>query len=62
VEGELDRVVAVGVDGLHLDHGARARLDDGDGGHLPGVRVEDLRHAHLSAQDPFHTMPFIARA
>jgi hypothetical protein len=54
VVGELDRLVAVRLDRLHLHHRARAGLDHGHGSHLAALRVEDLRHAQLSAEDAFH--------
>src|SRR5262249_61873580 len=54
LERELDGLVAVGLDGLDLDHGARARLDDGDGGHDAALLVEELRHPELSADDALH--------
>ena len=53
VERELHGVVAVGVDGLHLHDRARTGLDHGDGRHRTGLRVEDLRHAELLAEDSF---------
>src|SRR4051794_9086447 len=56
LEGELHGLVAVGVVGLHLDDGARAGLDHGDSGDHPGLRVEELGHAQLSADDAFHSL------
>ena len=51
VERELHGVVAVGVRDLHLHDRARAGLDHGDRGDRTRLRVEDLRHAELSAED-----------
>ena len=60
VERELHGVVPVDVRGLHLDDGARAGLDHGDGRHRPRVGVEDLAHAELLAQDSLQSsMPFM---
>jgi hypothetical protein len=53
LEGELDRVVAVGLRHLHLDDRAGAGLDHGHGRHHAGLRVEDLAHAQLASEDPF---------
>ena len=38
----------------------RRRLDDGHRGHPPRLRVEDLAHSELLAQDPFHSIPSTA--
>src|SRR5262249_45013369 len=51
VEGGLPRVVPVGVRELHLHDRARAGLDHRDRGDSPGLRVEDLRHAQLFAEN-----------
>ena len=51
VERELHGVVAVGVRELHLHDRARAGLDHRDGGDPTGLRVEDLRHSQLFAED-----------
>ena len=51
VERELHGVVAVLARELHLHDGARPGLDHGDRGDSPGLRVEDLGHAELSAED-----------
>src|SRR4051794_620923 len=53
VERELHGVVAVCVRELHLHDRARACLDHRDRGDSPRLRVEDLRHAELSAEDAF---------
>ena len=53
VERELHGVVAVRVGGLHLHDRARAGLDHGDRGDGAGLRVEDLGHAELLAEDAF---------
>jgi hypothetical protein len=57
VEGDLDGLVAVRLDGLHLHDRARAGLDHGHGGDLAALRIEDLRHAELPAEDAFHRSP-----
>src|SRR5204863_4564310 len=44
----------VGLLGLQLDDRAWAGLDHGHGRHLAALRVEDLRHAQLFADDAFH--------
>src|SRR5581483_4440032 len=49
-EAELHRFVAVALRRLRLDDDARARLDHRRGMH-GAIRVEDLRHAHFSADD-----------
>src|SRR5215213_4571192 len=54
VERELHRVVAVLGLGPHGDDRARARLDHGHRGHRARLRVEDLRHTELLAEDAFH--------
>jgi hypothetical protein len=54
VEGDLDRLVAVGLHRLHLHDRARAGLDHGHGRHPAALRIEDLRHAQLSAEDALH--------
>src|SRR5205823_12229742 len=53
VERELHRVVAVDRRRLHLHDRARPRLDDGDRSDPTSLRVEDLRHSQLFAQDSF---------
>src|SRR5207247_7470790 len=53
VERELNRLVAVEVVRLHLDHRARTRRDHGDGGDAARVRIEHLGHPQLPAHDPF---------
>src|SRR6185437_6160208 len=58
VERELHRLVAVGVGGLHLHHRAWSGRDHGDGRDDAGLRVEDLRHTELFAQDALsHSSP-----
>ncbi len=54
VERDLNRLVAVDLHRLHLDHGARAGLDHGDRRHRAALRIEDLRHAELPSQDSLH--------
>ena len=54
VERELHGFVAVRVHGLDLDDGARAGLDDRHRGDDAGLRVEDLRHPELLADDSLH--------
>ena len=54
VEGELDGVVAVGLDRPHGDDGAGPRLDHRHGREHAGLLVEDLRHAELPADDALH--------
>jgi hypothetical protein len=54
IEGELDGLVAVVGSGPHLDDRARARLDHGDRGDVPRLRVEDLGHAELASEDALH--------
>src|SRR5438105_7686923 len=56
VEGELDGLVAVGLDGLHADDRIRPGLDHRHRRHLAGLRVEDLGHAELLAEDAFHSL------
>src|SRR6266550_4389983 len=56
VERELDGLVAVLLRRLHLDDRTRARLDHGHWRDDPGLRVEDLRHSHLFAQDSPHSL------
>ena len=51
VECELDGVVAVGVRELHLHDRARPGLDHRDRGDSPGLGIEDLGHAELSAEN-----------
>src|SRR5262249_12833871 len=53
LERELHGVVPVDILGPHLDDGAGAGLDHGDGGHAARLRVEHLRHAELLAEDAF---------
>ena len=53
VVGELHGVVAVGRDRLDLHNGTRARRDHRDGGHDTGLRIEDLGHAELPAENAF---------
>jgi hypothetical protein len=45
IERELHALVAVGVDGPHLDDRARPGRDHGHGRDGAGLLVEDLRHA-----------------
>ena len=56
LERELNRLVAVGLHRLHLNHGTRPRLDHGDNGYLPCLRIEDLGHADLPAEDSLHVL------
>ncbi len=53
-EGELDGLVSVGLERLHLDDGARPGLDHRHGRDHPGLRVEELCHPQLPADDAFH--------
>src|SRR5947208_3353623 len=55
-EGELNRLVTVGLGRPHLDDRAGAGIDHGHGRHLPALLVEDLAHAQLSADDAFHNL------
>ena len=54
LERELHGVVAVGRLRLHLHDRARAGLDHGDGRDVARLRVEDLGHAELPAEDALH--------
>src|SRR5262249_31135233 len=56
LEGELDGLVPVRLVRLHLDHRARPGLDHGDRRHDARLRVEDLGHADLPAEDAFHSL------
>jgi len=47
------RFVAVGLDGLPLQHDARSDFDDGER-QIPTVRREDTRHPDLPADDVLH--------
>src|SRR6185437_5695009 len=60
LERELHGLVAVGLDRLHLDHRARTGLDHGHSRDHAALLVEELRHAELSADDPFHFPSFIS--
>src|SRR3954468_10961440 len=53
-ERDLDRLVAVRLDGLDANDRARPRLDHGHGRDGARLRVEDLRHAELCPHDPLH--------
>src|SRR5439155_17842678 len=53
---ELDRVVAVRFSGLHLHHRTRRGLDHRHRSDDAGLRIEDPRHAELSADDDFHSL------
>ena len=53
VERELHGVVAVLTRELDLHHGTRPRLDHGDRGDSPGLRVEDLGHTQFAAKNAF---------
>ena len=53
LEGELDGLVAVGLDGLHLDDRAGAGLDHRDRRDDARLSVEELSHSELSSDDPF---------
>ena len=48
-EGELNGLVAIGLDGADLSHDVGVDPDDGHGAQDP-VLVPDLRHAELGAQ------------
>src|SRR5215213_4507953 len=52
--GELHGLVAVNVRRLDLDDRTRAGLDHRHRRDDAGLRIEDLRHAQFSAQDPLH--------
>src|SRR4029450_6347290 len=56
VERELDGLVAVGLLGLELDHGAWAGLDHRHRRHLTALLVEELGHSEFSAPDPLHRL------
>ena len=53
LEGELDGLVAVEIEGAHLCDGAGPCLHDGHGDHI-AVVVEQLGHPHLLADDTCH--------
>ena len=55
IEGELHGLVAVRVDRLDTNDRARARLDHRHRRHLARLRVEELGHAELLADDAFHS-------
>ena len=54
VERELDGLVAVRLDRLHLDDRAGTGLDHRHGRDDTGLRVEDLSHSDFLSDDPFH--------
>ena len=62
LERELHGFVAVSAMGPNGDHRARPGLDHGDGLDVAGLLVEDLGHAELPAQDPFHAAASLSRA